>query len=247
MKKLILFCVIILCQNLSAKCRSNNISVFPNGNVLKKNSILIIDGFSESQKVILGLNKQYAIYLESGNQKVKLLVKEINVGQFNLTQVLLVLEKELEVGLEYTLKIDNLPKGESLSKYNESSNKYLQYKFKVIEGIDNQKPIFTNSPKILKKEVIQFGCGPEINVIFNCPIKDDSEFLIQASVTDTKTKVTTTYYVKPYKNELKIGHDMCSGAFDFLNENFEVTFKIIDASGNSIDWGGNKISFTRPM
>jgi hypothetical protein len=233
--------------NLNASCSWNDLSVFPTGKNIKKNSIFIIDGYGASQEVIKGLNKKYPVYLVSGNLKIKLKVKEVLVGQFHLTQAVLVPETILTVGIEYTLVINKLPKFESLGNWNSELQKSEPLVYKVVEGIDTIKPTFSSAPKEIKKSLIYLGCGPSIHVVFDCEVIDSSEYLVKATVKNIKTSIETSYYVESDKGTIKIGHGMCSGAFDFdESDNYEIEFSIVDASGNYTAWAGDKIKFTKP-
>ena len=63
----------------NAICAENGLRIFPSGATIKQNSIFVIDGYAQSQKVILGLNKAYPVYLKSGKQKIKLIITQINL------------------------------------------------------------------------------------------------------------------------------------------------------------------------
>lgn len=232
----------------NAICAENGLRIFPSGATIKQNSILVIDGYAQSQKVILGLNKAYPVYLKSGKQKIKLIITQINLGQFRLTQAVLKPEKELEAGLEYTMYIDHLPEYESFNKYNKSTNKYEPVVYKVVAERDTEKPQLASIPIEINKTLVFYGCGPSIHVIFSNPAKDNSEIIVQATVKDLKTGMKTTYYIQPDGDKIKIGHEMCSGAFDFEedSQNFEVAFEFMDASGNFTPWTREPIKFTKP-
>ena len=231
-----------------ADCAGTGLWVFPSGQTIKQNSIFILDGYAESQHVILGLNKKHNIYLKSGNKKIKLLVTEICVGQFYLTQAVLKPETELEAGLEYTMYIDSLPEYESFNKYNKTTQKYEPVTFKVVAEKDNEKPQIATKPKELKKTLVHYGCGPSIHVVFSNPTKDNSDIIVKTTVKDLKTGKETTYYIEPDGDKIKVGHGMCSGAFDFEenSNNYEVEFSFMDASGNLTAWTGERIKFTKP-
>jgi hypothetical protein len=228
-------------------CAWNGLSAFPSGKTIKQNSIIVIDGYLASQEVVKKLNKKYPVYLVNGKHKIRLIVKEILIGQFRLTQAVLVPESNLTVGLEYTLVIDKLPKDESLDRWNNELEKSEPIVYKVVDGIDTIKPTFKTTPKEIKKSLIYYGCGPAVYVDFDCIVIDSSEYLIKATVKNIKTGNETSYYVEPDKGTLKIGHGMCSGAFDFEEgDNYEIEFSIIDASGNLTAWTGDRIKFTKP-
>lgn len=249
MKMLLTIIIGLFCTaTVYADCAETGIWIFPSGQTIKQNAIFVLDGYAESQKVIKGLNKKHNIYLRSGNKKIKLLVTEICVGQFYLTQAVLKPETELEAGLEYTMHIDNLPKYESFNKYNKTIQKYEPVTYKVVHEKDNEKPLLISKPKELEKTLIHFGCGPSIHVIFSNPVKDNSEVIIKTTVKNQKTGKKTTYYIQPDGDKIKVGHGMCSGAFDFeeKSDNYEVEFSFMDASGNLTAWAGETLKFSKP-
>lgn len=248
MRQLLIFIIGFFCTgNVYADCAGNGLWVFPKGNTIKQNTIFIIEGYANSQEIILQLNKKHDIYLKSGQQKIKLLVTETYVGQFHLTQAILKPEKELEIGLEYTMHVDNLPEFEKFGKYNNITEKYDLIKYKTLPENDHEKPNLSSKPKEISKGLIHFGCGPSIEVVFTNPAKDKSEIVIKTTVKNLKTKKETTYYIQPDGKKIVVGHGMCSGAFNFENgNNFEVEFSFMDASGNSTVWTGQRIKFTKP-
>ena len=230
-----------------AECAGTALWVFPSSQTIKQNTIFILDGYAESQNVILGLNKKHDIYLKSGNKKVKLIVTGIYTGQFYLTQALLKPETELVAGVEYTMFIDSLPEYDRFTRYNDKTKLYEPIKYKVVAGIDNDKPLLTSVPKEIDKSYIRFGCGPAMSVDFDFPVTDSSEVTIKTTVKNIKSRIETTYFIMPRNNQIIVGHGMCSGAFTFDESNdYEVEFSFMDSSGNQTSWVGDRIKFTKP-
>lgn len=230
-----------------SKCGSNGIDVFPTKTEINKNSIFLIEGFASSQKIITLLNKDYKIYLQSGNQKINLKVTETLVGDFQLTQAILKPEFPLEIGKEYILKIDNLPKYETLNKFYNYSFKSKPIIYKVTSNVDIEKPTITKKPYELKKSYIPYGCGPQVNVIFSFLADDSSQLLVKTKFKNLVTNKITTFYILPKDNKLSVGHGMCSGAFKYDNNMaYEVEFNFMDSSGNITKWEKEGIKFTKP-
>src|SRR5687767_3583640 len=110
MKPIILaLTTLTLCINAFADCAGNGMYFWPYGGVVNENPIFMIEGYANDEGIVLGLNSDYPVYLKSGDEKIKLLVKETCVGQFYLTQAILVPESKLTAGKVYELVIDNLP------------------------------------------------------------------------------------------------------------------------------------------
>ena len=261
MKKLLILLILLFgTVYIHADCAGEGLSFFPSGQTINKNSIFIIDGYARSQRIILELNKKHKIYLKCGNKKIKLIVSEIFVGQFNLTQALLKPESELESRLDYTICIDDLPEYECLKRYNIINQKYEPVTYKVVDILDNSNPTLSEDPEEIEKTLIHYSCGPSKYVVFNNPAKDSSEIIIKTTVRNVKTGKKTIYFIEPYDGKILVGHGMCSGAFVFEDEkikvgqgmsfepsnNFEVEFSFMDASGNLTSMNSDPIKFTRP-
>ncbi|MBK9981060.1 MAG: hypothetical protein IPP15_01315 [Saprospiraceae bacterium] len=252
MKEFLIVILILLSSGKSkADCPLSSMEFWPAGTTIYENSLIVIDGYHLSNKIIVQLNHEYPIYLTSGNLKVELKIKEITYGEAGLTQAILLPVKELIPGNEYQLNIDNIPSIDMpfINHRNPDTEKYEFPIWKVIKGRDVQIPRWKIRPKEVKKTYVQYGCGPETYVYFNFQAVDQSEILIRTSVTSLSSNKTIVCYLRPDKNEvLKVGRGMCGGAFSFEDgEKFEVTFNIMDASGNISLLNGNKIEFTKPI
>jgi len=234
--------------SLYAECRENGLSAFPEERLIKQNSIFMLEGYAQSQKIISGLNTTHQIYLQSGNKKINLLVRKIYKGQFYLTQAILFPEIPLESGIEYTMHIDSLPAYERLNRYNSETKHSETITYKVLSYADTIKPILISQPKEQLKRLVHYGCGPSIYVDFDFPVRDSSEVLIKTTVKNIQTGKETTYCIIPYSSKISVGHSMCSGAFTFdQGVNYEVEFSFMDASGNTTAWTGKRIAFTKPV
>jgi hypothetical protein len=239
--------VFFITFSVFADCASTGITMFPTNSSIKQNSIFMIEGYASSQQIILELGKKHQIYLKNGDNKIKLIVSEVCVGQFLLTQAILKAETEPIAGLEYTVCIDGLPEYETLNRYNAKTGKREAIKYKILAEKDEIAPKMNQKPKEIEKSFVPFGCGPEIYVIFDNRISDNSELLAKTSLKNKSTGKETTYYIPVAGNEISIGHGMCSGAFIFdEGKEFEIEFSFMDASGNLTNWIGERISFTKP-
>ncbi len=247
--KLLLTLIMLLCSAVSgvALCTAEGLYVYPSGRTIKQNSMFIVRGYAESQSVVLGLNKKYNIYLRSGGTIVRLVVKEICVGQYQLTQAILKPERELEAGREYTVIIDSLPKREELERISDKTDNSGVPSYKVVAGIDATRPEVTSKPVILKKRYAQYGCGPAIYVEFSNPAKDDSELWVKTTVRSLKSGKEATFYLVPDGEKIYVGRSMCSGAFAFRDDgSYEVEFSFVDSCGNLTAWAGERMVFTKP-
>lgn len=238
-----------------AYCLGYGISIWPSGATIKQNSVFIFNAYGRSQKVIYGLDKKYPIYLKSGDHKVRLTVQQIFRGEFGLTQALLKLEERLEVNKDYQLFIDNLAEKKNrfgeveneLRKYDPITKKEVLVIWTVEEGLDSVAPIWRLKPIEAKKTFVRYGCGPESFVYFKFVVEDQSNYVIKATVSNSRTKRKTECFLAPSDSMIMVGHGMCSGPFLFKHgTNFEVTFDILDYSGNLTRWADEGILFTKP-
>ncbi len=243
-----LLALLLLSVASFAKCAASSLSVWPAPGTIKQNPIFVLDGYAASMDVIVGLNKKYAVYLKSGNARIKLEVKETLLGQYRIAQAILVPIENLRAGKEYELCIDSLPANEGVRMYDSQTYKPIKIKWKVIEGIDKEAPQWTAQPKYLDKAKHAFGCGPGIDVNFSYAANDSlANYIIKATVKDVATGEKAIYYINAAKDKITIGHGMCSGAFDFVdNKAYEVEFSLMDASGNISQWPTCPIAFTGP-
>jgi hypothetical protein len=246
MRFLLTIALALICATAAAQamCASSRLAVFPNGSTIGRHPIFVLEGYANSQKVITGLNKQYAIYLQSGRSRVRLMVRNVYVGDFRLTQALLYPESELTVGLDYTLHIDSLPDGERVNRMTRYQDSVT---YKVIAENDTQSPRLISQPEEVAKTLAFFGCGPATHVVFSNPAHDESEIIVKTTVRNVHSGKETTYLIVPDSNKIRVGHGMCSGAFTFDGTHeYEVEFTFMDAAGNITPWSTERIRFTKP-
>jgi len=242
---------LILYGQALAKCSSSGIWAYPSKSEINQNSMIILDGYARSQRIIDSLNIGHPIYLEANGHLVKLQVLEINKGMFSLTQAILQPEEILIGGKSYKLKIENLTEWEQklLSRWNSETGKYEPISWTVKSGIDNEIPKWQSRPKLVDKTTVWYGCGPAIYAVFDSKIEDDSQTLIKTQLVDISTNETYTYYLTLNKyGKLNVGHGMCSGAFDFKpNNKYKIRFSLTDLSGNSNAEWTEWIKFDSPF
>jgi len=240
MKKLILFLIILTINFLAkAECSSSGINVWPSQQYISTNSIFVIEGYAQSQELIIQLNKKNNIYLSCNSERIPIKVLRILKGQYSLTQAVLRPEKELQIGKTYELHIDNL----GIFDIDE----YKVVKWTVTSERDKEKPIWNCEPTFKNESFTAFGCGPAMYVNFYGAYNDQSPTLIYAKVFDKKNKTSSDYFLSSDNQKISLGHGMCSGEFSFDKEiNYEVQFGLLDASGNENLTLTKPITFKRP-
>lgn len=234
MKK-ILIVVFVSFYNFSlfAECLEGGIRVFPDGNEIVRNSIIMIEGFAFSQETVVNLRNENHAYLISGDHIVQLDLLDIYKGEYSSTQAILKPQEELIAGNEYVLKIDSLSRFDQTYKIR-TYGKPVSWKIK--NEIDKRTPSWKAEmrPKLLNTSYIRYGCGPAVFAHFQVKINDASEVLVKTEVMDLKNNETTIYYLSSRDGKIDVGHGMCSGAFSFSkNGKYKVRFDLMDASGNS--------------
>ncbi len=255
----LMFFLTFFAYQIKADCFGNGFMAFVLQNDSKQMPIIVLQGYAGSQPVIFELNKKYPIYLKNGKNKIKLIVKEINVGQFMLTQAILMAEEKLVIGQEYLVIIDNLSEEQKLNRFDTKMPANQVTKFVAGAGKDmnkDAKKLFASSPKEVSKDFVMFGCGPAMHITFDLTNKnatvitaspETTEVLVKTTVKDLKTGKETTYYLPTSNNQISIGHGMCEGAFVFDSESeYEVKFALTDFSKNTKIWESEKVKFTSP-
>lgn len=229
-----------------ADCALSNITLFPETKTIKQNPIFLIEGYANSQPIIRNLNKTYRIYLQNGNQRIKLIVLETRISEFRLSQALLKPASVLTAGLEYTVVIEGIP-AEQFQHYDTATNQREAFRYRVTDGFDNEKPALTPDIRFVRNSYIEFGCGPSVHIVFSNPATDSSPILVKATVKRIASGKETTYYILPAADRIFLGHGMCEGAFYFVDgQDYKVSFSFMDASGNLASAAGEPIQFTSP-
>lgn len=230
------------------ECAPGGLTVFPSGATLNRNPVLLIEGYGAGQPLIHKLGKQTGVYLIGNAKRIKLLVKEVRVGQFWLTQAILVPQTLLDAGVAYHLQIGETPYYHSISRWNPVTKQDEVPVYVTNTKIDAQPPAISRQPKEIGKTYIGYGCGPEVTVNFDCPVSSDESVLVKTTVKHKKTGTSATYYVQPTDRQIRIGHGMCSGAFRLIPaDEYEVTFSLMDVSGNITLSNGLPILFRAPV
>jgi hypothetical protein len=226
------------------ECGDRGESVYPLTETLPQNGILILEGYGSSQKIIEGLNIVYPAFLVSDNHKVKLKIKQINVGGHRLTQAIVAPETTLKIGNTYHLLILN-PEGEE--EFFEKGNG-SKASWHIVEALNAKPILWDKMPIVGRKVYAEYGCGPASYVCFDFAIKTQQSYFIRATLVDVDIQTKMTYYILPFHNTIAIGHDMCSGEFRFREKGAECTiqFDVVDLAGNITPWQYMPIEFTAP-
>lgn len=238
MKKTFLFLLFSFVIQLAfSDCLMSGMEFFPKQKEISLHSNFIIQGYAMSQKTINSF-KERKIYLESKDgDLIELTLQEILKGQMALTQAIFKPSKKLEPNTFYFLKYTNQTESEiqEMKQWN-SEKKEMEY---VYWKTTDKKFLPTLNPEMKvefeKTEVVQYGCGPSANAIFNIKNKTETEIWYKTEVIELSTNIKTTFYIGEWKGKLNVGHDMCSGAFIYKHKGkYKVRFTPMNTDGKPL-------------
>lgn len=245
MKKIITIqFLLLLSYSAIGKCLSESLTFWPNIKEININSVFVIDGYGRSQETVNELGKTHKVILKSNKEEIELIVTEVNVGLYQLTQAVLRPKTKLTPNTDYQLVIKGI-NSDKIKKYNTETHKYEDVIWTTTDEVDNLPPIWTSLPVEFDKSYVEYGCGPATYVDFKFEVEEKSELLFKVTLITDDTK--TTYYIQSQDELIKVGHGMCSGAFNFnQGKKYSVNIDLMDSSGNITEWTDNSISFTKP-
>lgn len=231
-----------------AKCYTHRITCWPLGKTIKQNSVFVLEGYADSQALIKGLGTTYTAYLTTGTQLLPLEVREILVGEYQLTQAVLRPRRKLDAGKQYELIIRKAGEKEKFLSNVLFTHADRRFAYTVVAGEDKAAPDWQLAPQEKSKSYEELGCGPEVAVEFYGKAQDQSPYLVKATVKNLATGKATSYYLQPTAQSIiSVGHGMCAGAFALeKGKNFSVAFALLDASGNTTNRTSNALLFTAP-
>ena len=247
MKKFLI--VLLFFLNLKVafgKCASGGLQFYPEQKEISMNSMFIIQGYAKSQESIIEFYKKKVYLISENGEQIELKLQKMFKGQKDLTQAIFKPEKELKANTKYFFKNPN----DSIEFYTQwnSEKKEMEKVHWITNNSKECEPINTNlNIEFIKTEVIQYGCGPSVNAIFNVKNSSGGEIWYKTEVTNLSNNRTNTYYIKDFDGKLNVGHGMCAGAFAFdRNSKYKVRFTPMNIDGkaiNTTDW----IEFENPF
>lgn len=225
-----------------AECSMSAMYFFPETKEIGLNSKFIIQGYAFSQKTIKSF-KNRKVYLESENgELIELNLQEFYTGQMQLTQAIFCPTSELRPNTKYFLKYSDQTEneGREMKQYNREKKEREKVYWKTTDK--KGLKILNSNLKVEfeKTEVIQYGCGPSANAIFDVKNKSESEIWYKTEVVDLSTNNKKVFYIKEWNGKLNVGHGMCAGAFTYKNKGkYKVRFAPMNTDGKSLkttDW-----------
>lgn len=206
-----------------AMCGSNGWNVWPAAKVDVPPNVQIILGAYGESRSYLALLEDYGPSLVSGGDHVPLRVLKKNVGESGVSQLVLAPVRELKSGQTYRLAFKKKP-----PTWNLDAN---EGRWRVRGVADVTPPSWKSAPVVAERVFQRYGCGPAVQLVMNIEVDDANAFVIEAH--ETKTGGTIEYLVPLSKpGVVELGHGMCSGPFNFEEEDSKLELFAVDAAGN---------------
>lgn len=250
MKKIFLLIILIFgLNNANADCASSGLYYFPKQKEISLNSMFIIEGYYNSQKIIEAFKKRKIYLASEKGETIQLILQNIFVGQMHLTQAVFKPVKELSPNTKYYLQYANQTKAEESEFEQWNSIKKKKERVYWITAEDKTTPLL--DPKLTieykNSEVVFYGCGPATYAVFSITNKPDCEVWCKTEVIDLSTSKSSTYLINASKETLNVGHGMCSGAFVFNQKGkYKVRFTPMNNDGATLSTT-NWITFDSPF
>ena len=250
MKKILLLFTLVFSSSIAkADCSSNGLYFYPVQKEISLNSIFIIEGYYNSQKIIEAFDTRPIYLVTEKGETIQLVLQNIYVGQMQLTQAVFKPVKALNPNTKYYLQYSNQTKTEAtqLEKWNSIKKKKERVYWITTEEKTN-KPLNSNLTIEYKKTDIAFyGCGPAAYAVFSIINKPDNEIWYKTEVIDLSTSKSSIYLIKSGDGTLSVGHGMCSGSFTFNQTGkYKVRFTPMNSDGKTLNTT-NWIAFNSPF
>ncbi|WP_125932705.1 hypothetical protein [Hymenobacter glacialis] len=207
------------------------------------------------QKGLRQFGTEAQLYLWSAKDSVPFRVLDRVLDEKGKMQLLLQPNRSLLAGHEYELRASRGQ--ENLFYYFEQppasskSSGKTRYRWKALVAMDWQSPVWMSSPQVLKK--VYENCASYSNsVLFSCPVRDSSSYLIKMTVQhQTTSRHWSAYQIPvnrtPWKHQIWMGNGSCGGNVRFESENnYEVAFEAVDSIGNRASAGSSPLVFQSP-
>lgn len=246
--------IVISQANTLGRCGTFVLTAYPSVNEIPKNGIFILQGYGAAQNIVDSLNLRYPVYLLSENgDKVQLEVQEIQAGMFRLNQAILKPAAILSPGIEYELRVENLPNEEyqSPQRYDPVGEDYTNARWTVKALLDVTPPALKGKVKFKESSYSAFGCGPAVYAHFKMKFLEDEQVFVKTELMSIirRDTVITSYYLLLERGEnLAVGHGMCSGGFYYeARHKYKARFQLMDFSGNLEGAWTEWIEFENPL
>lgn len=234
---------------MTADC-VGGIAILPKGEIMYKNSNIVITASFISIELWTGLKEKYTFFLKSEGEKVELEKTDFELK--NSRQLILILKpvKELKSNINYELRVEGLPKNFERYLYNQySEGKMIRKNWFIFDDYDTNPPLILKNPEIIDQENIAYGCGTSALTNFEVFAEDceNSEVFILAEIVEIKTGKSSSFFTRIFDDTFFAGKNMCGGPFLYDKGNYKIRFKFFDICGNTTDNWTNWIYHKSPI
>lgn len=217
-----------------ADCAASGWHVFPPpGSTVPTNARFVVQGFASSQAAVKSLATRHPRLVADTGEQLPLKVLTVNEGGFELTQAVLAAKGALTPGVRYTLRFDDdtfsLRRGVSAS-------------WVVGAGADFEPPRWQAAPSAKPGERKEMGCGPSVHARLELAVEDAGPVLVRA-VVKRDGEVKEFLLEREDDGSLRVGHGMCSGAFQLGDGAWTLELSAVDLAGNSTPAPGGAQAF----
>jgi hypothetical protein len=236
-----------------AQCIQMGIMIWPDfqSKTIQPRQIFLVYGSAQVQPQLLHLCHGKRLYLWSPEDSVSLRLLDYQLQKSGTVQLLLQPSQPLQPGCAYELRTELDANSIYLYYQNRDprTKKPLatRYAWQVATTPDLQAPLWLATPTVVRNVYSINSEGIDNYVLFSCPLRDSSTFLVKAVVQRTADKVRTTSYILPWQSHLPIGWLTCDGDVSFRPaEEYTVTFEALDAAGNRTQATSSPVPFKSP-
>lgn len=248
-----LFFLLSLLTKTNASCGSNGFHAWPEQKTIGSETVFMLEAYALSRQVIEGLNEAYPIYLEGQDgTQVPLEVTSIYESTYRNKQAILKPSAPLQVNQVYFLKIDGMGTEDEkvFGKYNARKNGFEPFQWQVVEKEKRRKPRWRwRSVSLEDKKTVYYGAEAEVYAKFHLHYRPEEPVLIFVILEDLTEEEVFNYYLPHQpKSPLKVGHDMCSGTYQYKEgHEYRIRFSIMTLDGRLSKRKSKPIRFDSPF
>ena len=240
MKFTCLIGLLLVTKVFFSQCPAGGFWVWPSNEQISRTSIIILKGYSLTENVIERIHQDCKVFLSSDRHIVEVKKDTLIKGDLSISQLILKPQNLLIPGETYTLQIEGLEIEEKklLSYYTDKEVLKHTVTWKVTENY-NEPPIkFTEIPKFLEAEVMDYGISPAVNSTFEIKTNIEStQQLMLVERVNEKNQALDAFYMELRGTVIHIGHGICSGAFSYQKDTkYKVRFKLVSPMGKESEF-----------
>lgn len=214
------------------QCPSGSFSVWPaSGEIpILPNFVFSMSGNGKkvSEEILLGKE----VFLKSGEEKIKLILKEKFVPHIDFIQMVFIPETKLRENAMYSLDLGQIVTPEfsmALGLPELQENKIPAWR---VVKTDSLLPAWKSKPMLSSMERIEGECGPSISILFNCDLPQNHNCAVLVETVDILTQAQTAFLLFPSSEGFSVGREISGGPFEpvFMNW-YKLRFRLMNSSG----------------